>query len=110
MRHRNFTQFMCSLIYSDVVNEKDTVVQIARCSFDVHVQDIVGTLMIGATLVMLHPGGIIDFDYLADIMKQKNITWITTVPTILYNYFTFIQHIKHVDAVKYLRSVCSAGM
>ena len=101
---------MCSLIYSDVVNEKDVIVQIARCSFDVHVQDIMGTLIIGATLIMLHPGGIIDFDYLADIIKEKNITCITTVPTIFYNFFTFLQQINHLSTMKYMRSVCSGGM
>jgi non-ribosomal peptide synthetase component F len=101
---------MCSLIYSDVVNHKDTVVQIARCSFDVHVQDIVGTLTIGATLVMLHPGGIIDFDYLVHIIKEKDITCITTVPTILYNFFTFLKQINYHNSMKYLRSVCSGGM
>ncbi|CAF4473575.1 unnamed protein product, partial [Adineta steineri] len=37
-----------------------------RCSFDIHVQEILGTLMNGATLVMLHPRGTLDFEYLAD--------------------------------------------
>jgi len=110
VRHRNFTQFMCSLIYSDVVNEKDTVVQIARCSFDVHVQDIVGTVTIGATLVMLHPGGIIDFAYLIHIMKEKDITCISTVPSILYNFFTFLKQINYHNSMKCLRSVGSSGI
>ena len=56
---------MYSLIYIGTFNEKDTVIQMARCSFDTHVQDILGTLMIGATLIMLHPEGTIDFDYLS---------------------------------------------
>ena len=46
---------MHSLTYINTVNKDDTVVQMARCSFDIHVQEILGTLMIGATLVMLHP-------------------------------------------------------
>ncbi|CAF4439736.1 unnamed protein product, partial [Adineta steineri] len=36
-----------------------------RCSFDIHVQEILGTLLVGGTLIMLHPGGTIDFDYLS---------------------------------------------
>ena len=101
---------MRSLIQSDVINAKDTIVQIARCSFDVHVQDVIGTLTTGATLVMLHPGGIFDFEYLADVMKQKNITWITTVPTMLQNFFTFLELTNNLKAIRCLRSICSAGM
>ena len=55
---------MHSLIHIDTFNKNDTIVQMARCSFDIHVQEILGTLMIGATLVMLHPRGNIDFEYL----------------------------------------------
>ena len=48
---------MHSLIHIDTFTKNDTIVQMARCSFDVHVQDILGTLMIGATLIMLRPEG-----------------------------------------------------
>ncbi|CAF4072861.1 unnamed protein product, partial [Adineta steineri] len=109
VRHRNFSEFMCSLIYDDVVNEKDTILQIARCSFDVHVQDILGTFMIGSSLIMLHPKGIMDFDYLANVMNEKNITSITTVPTIIHNFFTFLQQLNHLNVLECLRSVCSGG-
>ena len=39
---------MHSLVHIDTFNKHDTVVQMARCSFDIHVQEILGTLMIGA--------------------------------------------------------------
>ncbi|CAF4006926.1 unnamed protein product, partial [Adineta steineri] len=109
VRYKNFTGFMCSLIYGDIVNEKDTIVQIARCSYDAHVQDIMGTFMIGSSLIMLHPRGIMDFDYLASILKEKSITCITTVPTIIHNFFTYLQQQNHDNVTQYLRSVCSAG-
>ncbi|CAF4029373.1 unnamed protein product, partial [Adineta steineri] len=109
VRHKNLCEFMCSLIYGDVVNEKDTILQIARCSFDVHVQDIMGTFMIGSSLIMLHPRGIMDFDYLASVMKEKSITCITTVPTIIHSFFTFVQQYSYHNVTQYLRSVCSGG-
>ncbi|CAF1146849.1 unnamed protein product [Adineta steineri] len=109
VRHKNFIEFMCSLAYSDVVNERDTILQIARCSFDVHVQDIMGTFMIGSSLIMLHARGIMDFDYLARVFKEKTITCITTVPTIIHNFFTFLQQRHHHNVAQYLRSVCSGG-
>ncbi|CAF1252950.1 unnamed protein product [Adineta steineri] len=109
VRHKNFTEFMCSLVYGDVVNERDTILQIARCSFDVHVQDIMGSFMIGSSLTMQHPRGIMDFDYLASVFKEKNITCITTVPTIIHNFFTFVQQRNRHNVAQCLRSVCSGG-
>ena len=50
----------------------------ARCTFDIHVQEILGTLMIGATLVMLRPRGNIDFDYLYAVLEQKQISYMHT--------------------------------
>ncbi|CAF1052208.1 unnamed protein product [Adineta steineri] len=66
VRHKNFIDCVHSLIYINSFNKDDTIVQMTRCSFDIHVQEILGTLLVGGTLIMLHPGGTIDFDYLSD--------------------------------------------
>ncbi|CAF1494992.1 unnamed protein product, partial [Adineta steineri] len=109
VQHKNFTGFMCSLIYCDVFNENDTILQMARCSFDVHVHDILGSFMIGSSLIMLHPKGMMDFDYLAGVFEEKNITCFASVPTIINNFFTYLQQQNHHNAAQYLRSVCSGG-
>jgi acyl-coenzyme A synthetase/AMP-(fatty) acid ligase len=100
---------MHSLNYVNIFNKDDTVVQMARCSFDIHVQEILGTLMIGATLVMLHPGGTIHFDYLSEVLKKKQISYMHTVPSLIHNFFTFLKEYNNRDALKYLRSLCSIG-
>ncbi|CAF3901280.1 unnamed protein product, partial [Adineta steineri] len=109
VRHGNFNQYIYSLVCGDVLKEKDTIIQIARCSFDVHVQEILGTLTTGATLVMLHSGGITDPKYLADIIKKKNITCITAVPTILQILFAFLQQSTDMSALMSLRCICTGG-
>ncbi|CAF4054411.1 unnamed protein product, partial [Adineta steineri] len=109
VQHKNFTECMSSLIYSDIVTKKDTVLQMARCSFDIHVQDIMGTFMIGSSLIMLHPRGMMNFDYLISVFKEKNISCISTVPTIILNFFTYLQQQNHHNVVQYLRSVSSGG-
>src|SRR5690349_2106422 len=101
---------MHSLIYIDVFNEKDTIIQMAHCSFDPHIQDIMGTLIIGATLIMLHPGGTLNFDYLVKTIREKQITCIKTVPSLFHSFFTFLQQSNDLNIMKYLRSVCSGGM
>ncbi|CAF1209790.1 unnamed protein product [Adineta steineri] len=109
MRHGNFSRYMYSLVCGDVLKKKDTIIQIARCSFDVHVQEILGTLTTGATLAMLHPGGISDPKYLADVIKMKNVTCITAVPTILQLLFDFLQQLNDISTLTSLRCVCTGG-
>ena len=81
----------------------------ARCSFDIHVQEILGILMNRATLVMLHRGGTIDFDYLSDVLVKKDITYMHTVPSLLLSFLTFVEHYNARKVLKYLRSICSIG-
>jgi acyl-coenzyme A synthetase/AMP-(fatty) acid ligase len=100
---------MQSLIYTGIFDEKDTIIQMARCSFDIHVEDIMGTLMAGATLIMLHPKGNIDFDYLSSVLKHKQISYMHTVPSLLHNFFMFLKATDNRDVVKCLRTLCSSG-
>ncbi|CAF4341491.1 unnamed protein product, partial [Adineta steineri] len=109
VRHRSLSRYMYSLVGGNILKEKDIIMQISRCSFDTHVQDIMGTLTTGATLVMLHPGGIIDLRYLADVIEKKNVTCLTSVPTILQHYFSFLQQPNNISALRSLRSVCTGG-
>ncbi|CAF4075437.1 unnamed protein product, partial [Adineta steineri] len=109
VRHNNFIDCMHSFIYINLFNKDDTVVQIARCSFDIHALEILGTLLIGGALIMLHPRGTIDFDYLSQVFQNKQITYLKAVPSLLYIFFTFIRQNKNINAVKYLRSLCSGG-
>jgi non-ribosomal peptide synthetase component F len=98
------------MVSIDAVNKNDTVAQIARCSFDVHVLDIMGTLIIGGTLIMLRPDGILDLEYFASVLKKKQITYIQAVPSLLRTFFTFLIETRQLTQAIYLRSVCSSGM
>ena len=100
---------MHALIFIEAFNEKDTIVQMARCSFDIHVEDIMGSLMVGATLVMLHPRGNIDFDYLYAVLEQKQISYMHSVPSLLDSFFIFCKETKKLGGMKYLRTLCSSG-
>ena len=80
-----------------------------RCSFDIHVQEILGTLISGASLIMLHPKGTTDFEYLSKVLDKKQITYIHTVPSLLHSLFAFIEQYDNRYALKYLRTLCSSG-
>ncbi|CAF1090177.1 unnamed protein product [Adineta steineri] len=109
VRHKNFIDCINSLAYINSFNKDDTVVQMTRCSFDIHVQEILGTLLVGGTLIMLHPGGTIDFDYLTKVLQNKQITYLHTVPSLLHSFFTFIEQNNNPNVLKHLRSLCSSG-
>ncbi len=100
---------MCSLTYIDTFNEQETIIQMARCSFDIHVQEIFGSLMIGAALIMLHPSGTIDFHYLSEMFEKKQITFMDTVPSLINSFFLFLKKNNKQKAVQYLRSLCIGG-
>ncbi len=97
------------MVFIDVVNDNDTVAQVARCTFDVHALDIMGTLIIGGTLIMLRPEGILDFDYLATVFETKQITYIQAVPSLLQAFFTFLIETHNFIAVNCFRSLCTSG-
>ena len=104
---------MFGLIYSlnrvGVLRISDTVLQVPRCSFDAHMRDIFGTMLLGSTLVMLRPHGTINLPYLADTVKAKEIMNIGTVPTILTAFIEYLTHNSRSDVLQTLRSLCSGG-
>lgn len=102
-------QCIHSLVSINAVNENDTVVQVARCSFDVHVLDIMGTLTVGGTVVMLHPEGVLDFYYFSSVLRRKQVTYIQAVPTFLHAFFAFLSETHQFTDVSYLRTISSSG-
>ncbi|CAF0774841.1 unnamed protein product [Adineta steineri] len=81
----------------------------ARCSFDIHLFEIIGSLMVGAGLVMLHPGGTIDYDYLSLVLDIKQVSYMDGVPSAMYTFFSFVQLEEKKDACKYLRCLTGGG-
>jgi non-ribosomal peptide synthetase component F len=103
------TEWIYTMVFADVFKRDDTVGQISRCTFDLHALDIMGILIIGGTLIMLRPGGILDFEYLATTFKTKQITYIQTVPSLLQSFFTFLTESRNSISIKCLKSLCTSG-
>jgi non-ribosomal peptide synthetase component F len=101
---------MHSLGDIDIFNKYNTVIQMSRCSFDIHVQEILGTLINGATSVMLHPRGSLDFEYLCTVLGGKQITYMDSVPSLFHSFFQFVKDYNKQNAVEYMKFVSSAGM
>ena len=109
MRHRNFMNCLYSFIRIGIFSEADTVLQMSRCSFDLHFGDIIGTIAVGASIVMLHPDGTIDSEYIVNTMKKKEISYLLSVPTILNALLEFSLQREDQVTMRTLRSLCSIG-
>ena len=82
----------------------------SQCTFDVHVQEILGTLINGATILMLHPGGFMDFEYLCTVLSEKQVTYMDNVPSFFQSFFEFVEENNTQNMLVYLKLVCSGGM
>ena len=82
----------------------------ARCSFDVHIRETMGSLMLGATVVMLRPRGTIDLNYLLEVFQKKQISAIEAVPSFFNALFTSLKEGANENGMKHIRSLISGGM
>lgn len=78
----NLSSISSQPFYCDMSGE---VIQFSRCTFDVHISDIFGTLFYGGTIVMLNPLLYNDPSYFVDIVRKYNIKYIDIVPSIVSN-------------------------
>jgi acyl-CoA synthetase (AMP-forming)/AMP-acid ligase II len=74
-----------------------------------HMQDIVGTLISGASLIMLRPYGTLDISYLVKVLIEKQITYMQSVPSYLTLLCDNINTQYGDHFVNHLRSLCSGG-
>ena len=97
------------MVFIGILNVNDIVVQLARCSFDGHIDETLGILIVGASVVMLRPEGIMDYEYLATVLTKKQITCIASVPSFFDNFLLFLKSNDLMIALESLRSLDSGG-
>ena len=100
---------MWSLSHVCAFSKQDIVLQMARCSYDSHVEEILGSLVIGRTMIMLHPRGTLDLEYLITVLETKQITCVESVPSLLQNLFTLVEERNRGNGMRYLKSLVAGG-
>lgn len=93
-----------------VLQRDGIVLQMARSSFDVHLQEILSSLVTGASVVMLRPRGTLDFIYLSSVFETKQITCMASVPSLLLNFYNYLIESGNEQAISSLRSLISGGI
>ena len=82
-----------TLVQVNLFTNKDTMLQMASCSYDVHVQEIIGAMIVGGSSVMLRPLGNMDLQYVMKVLHGKQISYMQNVPAYLSNMLEYLQ--KH---------------
>ncbi|CAF3708674.1 unnamed protein product [Rotaria sp. Silwood1] len=108
--HKNFAACINALSQSSIMMQNETVLQITPTTFDIHIQEILGTLWLGGCICLLRPNGNLDMNYLTSVVQRNQITFAITVPTLLA---TIAQHVhnyhdKHHTLIS-LQRLCSIG-
>ena len=76
-------------------------------SFDPHVEEIAGSLISSAQLVILKPDPYhLDMDYLLTTIARYQVTFLGTVPTTLIMLTDILRSLSQVNQDSRLRSLC----
>jgi non-ribosomal peptide synthetase component F len=99
---------MFSLLHIGILSETDIVVQLAACTFDAHIQEILGSLIFSATVVMLQPQGNMDFVYVTQTLQDKQVTYMLNVPSYLDQLCNIIKNCNICSRAS-IRTLCCVG-
>ena len=76
----------------------------AQCSFDAHVLESLGTLMLGGTVILLRPHGHMDFEYFSTTLHEQQVTFFAVVPSLMTALFDHLVHNNHLRRLSSIRS------
>ena len=75
----------------------------APCSFDAHVMECSGIVMLGGSVVLLRPEGHLDAEYLSKTIQQHHVTFMGVVPslmTVICNYLIEINAFSRLQTIR----------
>ncbi len=108
--HGNFLTCIHAMQQLKMIDSSDIVAQITECTYDVHLMELLGCLVSGGTLVMLKKHGNLDMSYLANTIKNYNVTWAILVPTLALSLYEQLSiSAEYHDKLQSLKTWISGG-
>ncbi|CAF1437173.1 unnamed protein product, partial [Adineta steineri] len=92
-----------------IYTSQDQVLQVAACSWILHISEIMLPLVVGGTLVLLRPNGHLDMDYFSQTLVQQQVTTVTIGPGIIRALTSYLEKTQRLATVKFLRNVITTG-
>ncbi|UGT56759.1 non-ribosomal peptide synthase/polyketide synthase [Nocardia asteroides] len=81
--HRAVVNELCWLRGEYGLTAADRLLQRAPLTFDVSLWELLCPALLGATLVLLRPGGHLDLAYQAEVIREQRVTVVEFVPSVL---------------------------
>jgi non-ribosomal peptide synthetase component F len=108
--HTHFAYYLASMCYERYILESDIFLQVSRDTFDAHLQEILGAVLIGGTCVLLSPnsGTHLNIAYLIKIMRNHHVTFINLVPSLSIAFVDYLSSHKQ-QLSSFLRIAISTG-
>ena len=99
---------MYSLVNIGTLHKNDIMVQLSTSTFDAHVLEILAPLISGGVIIMLHPDGNMDLAYFYQILHDKQVTLVLSVPTFLNHLCEFIKKQTFYPWIT-MQNICCVG-
>jgi non-ribosomal peptide synthetase component F len=108
--HGNFLHYLAAMSHMRYLLKNDIILQVSRDTFDAHLQEILGAVLLGGTSVLLSPtnGAHLNMTYLVDTMNRYEITYINLVPSLAIALIDYLSYSKQLLSPS-LRLVVSTG-
>lgn len=87
----------------------DVVLHHTPATFDIHLSEIVGTLLVGGQVIILHPNGNLDMNVFSKAISHKQVTCLNIAPSFLTILIDHLCNIDNKDCLRTLRCILSHG-
>ncbi|CAF3961735.1 unnamed protein product, partial [Adineta steineri] len=109
LTHENVSMSILSYEFAGMIISGDVVLQVTPCSFDMHIIEILGTLILDCTLIMLHPNGNYDLNYLSKTIAINQVTLLHSVPSHLNILCKYLEENSTFNSLSTIRALCTSG-
>ena len=106
--HQNLNTCLGALKFCNIMTQNDIVLQICSVTFDIHLEEILGTLWLGGQLVLLRHSTYLDMDYVTLVINNSQVTFMSGVSTL---FATLVQHLEERENpfLPTLKCLCFGG-
>lgn len=109
--HKSFAASTASLAQWDIglYSIHDHVLQVASCSWILHLVEISLSIVLGGTLVLLRPSGHLDIAYFARSLVKHQITTLTLGAGLIRAVTNYLETSQEVNIFQSVRNLCTTG-
>jgi non-ribosomal peptide synthetase component F len=78
-------------------------------TFNVHLLEIIGTLITGGQVILLHPNGNLNLNFFSETITHQQVTYLNIAPSLLPILIDYLRTTNNKECLKTLRSISFEG-